>query len=776
MTAAGFNAGNTVITNVAIGAVSATSTDAVNGSQLFQVNQAIGQGLNFSGNSGGVVNRTLGQTLVIQGAATAVGTYSGANLKTVTDPATGAINLQMADAPTFGTVAINSGGTGQISGVTAGTAGTDAVNLNQLNAVATTAAKGFNVTTAQAGTGVASGTAVANVAPGATVTTTAGNNIAITQVGTDLTIATNPNMILDSVKTGNTTINNAGVTVVGGPNGTVALGNTGLNNGGNVIGNIAAGVAATDAVNVSQLNAVAATAAKGYNVTIAQTGTGVASGTSVANVAPGATVTTTAGNNISITQVGTDLTIATNPNMILDSVKTGNTTINNAGVTVVGGPNGTVALGNTGLNNGGNVIGNIAAGVAATDAVNVSQLTAGVAAAKTEVAAGTNVSSVVQTTGKDGQSIYTVNANGTKASAGSAALTVTAGAKDANNVTNYAVDLSAATKASLATADTALQTVVSQIDGVDVKTISKTDNKANFVSGTNVALTDDGKGGIKVSTTPDATFTTVTTGKTKLDTTGLTITGGPSVTTAGINANDTKITNLAPGVIAAGSKDAVNGSQLFQTNSTVTNLGNSTAANLGGGAVYNAATGTVSAPTYNVYGAPVTSVAGAITALQTGGPVQYSDPAGSPTPQVKSNDVTLVGAAAGPVKLHNVANGVAPTDAVNVSQLAAASTAAVGIANQYTDSQVAAVRGELSGVRADLSAGIAGARAMASMPQAYTAGKSMLALGVGAYGGQTAIALGFSKVSDNGRWIIKLDASADSRRKVGVGFGAGYQW
>ncbi|WP_215904585.1 hypothetical protein, partial [Acinetobacter bereziniae] len=64
------------------------------------------------------------------------------------------------------------------------------------------------------------------------------------------------------------------------------------------------------------------------------------------------------------------------------------------------------------------------------------------AASRTEVAAGTNVASVDKSAGTNGQDIYTVNAKGTTASAGSNAVTVTAGATDANNVTDYAVDLS----------------------------------------------------------------------------------------------------------------------------------------------------------------------------------------------------------------------------------------------------------------------------------------------------------------------------------------------
>ncbi|WER49886.1 YadA-like family protein [Cupriavidus sp. WKF15] len=122
------------IQNVAAGQVSATSTDAINGSQLHAVSQELDKPLSFSGNSGGSVDRHLGDTLAITGAATTAGTYSGGNLKTVTDPISGAINLQLADAPKFGNVTVNDGGSGKITGLTAGTAANDAVNVSQLQA------------------------------------------------------------------------------------------------------------------------------------------------------------------------------------------------------------------------------------------------------------------------------------------------------------------------------------------------------------------------------------------------------------------------------------------------------------------------------------------------------------------------------------------------------------------------------------------------------------------------------------------------------------------
>ncbi|WP_431112838.1 YadA family autotransporter adhesin [Variovorax paradoxus] len=138
---------------------------------------------------------------------------------------------------------------------------------------------------------------------------------------------------------------------------------------------------------------------------------------------------------------------------------------------------------------------------------------------------------------------------------------------------------------------------------------------------------------------------------------------------------------------------------------------------------------------------------------------------------INYNNVTL-GNNTGPTTIHNVAPGVAGTDAANVNQVnqaAAASTA-------YTDSRVNQLRGDIKATAKDASAGTAGAMAMAGMPQAYLPGKSMLSAGVGSYGGQGAVAIGMSKLSDNGRWVVKFAGSADSRGKVGMSAGAGFHW
>ncbi|MNP61277.1 hypothetical protein D3C76_1564480 [compost metagenome] len=70
----------------------------------------------------------------------------------------------------------------------------------------------------------------------------------------------------------------------------------------------------------------------------------------------------------------------------------------------------------------------------------------------------------------------------------------------------------------------------------------------------------------------------------------------------------------------------------------------------------------------------------------------------------------------------------------------------------------------------------AGAMAMASMPQAYLPGRSMLASGMATTGGEASMAVGLSTLSDNGKWVFKANGSADTRGQMGVGVGAGFHW
>ena len=76
--------------------------------------------------------------------------------------------------------------------------------------------------------------------------------------------------------------------------------------------------------------------------------------------------------------------------------------------------------------------------------------------------------------------------------------------------------------------------------------------------------------------------------------------------------------------------------------------------------------------------------------------------------------------------------------------------------------------------RAD--AGTASGAAMANIPQVYLPGKSGVGVGVGYKHGQSAIAVGYSRTSDNAHHIIKLSVGADSQKDVTVGAGYMYQW
>lgn len=112
-------------------------------------------------------------------------------------------------------------------------------------------------------------------------------------------------------------------------------------------------------------------------------------------------------------------------------------------------------------------------------------------------------------------------------------------------------------------------------------------------------------------------------------------------------------------------------------------------------------------------------------------------------------------------QITNVAGGTADTDAVNVRQLGA------------VDSRIDSLARSFSENRDETRAGISAAMAMATMPQATLPGKSMIAAGTSYYEGQSALAIGVSSLSDNGRWVIKGQASADSQGKVGGGIGVG---
>ncbi|MFJ4391022.1 YadA-like family protein [Pseudomonas soli] len=141
----------------------------------------------------------------------------------------------------------------------------------------------------------------------------------------------------------------------------------------------------------------------------------------------------------------------------------------------------------------------------------------------------------------------------------------------------------------------------------------------------------------------------------------------------------------------------------------------------------------------------------------------------------RENSVS-VGSVGDERQITNVAAGTRGTDAVNLDQLSASVADITSGANAYTDQRYMELKNDLKQQDEILSAGIAGAMAMASLPQSYSPGSSMTVAAVSSYRGQASLAFGVSHMSSNGRWVTKLQGSTDTQRKVGVALGVGYQW
>ena len=443
---------------------------------------------------------------------------------------------------------------------TADIGGTGKDNVHDaIAAVKETADKGWNLNANDE-------TSSEKIGAGDTVTFKEGKNVKVSRDGKNITVATSDDVSFDKVTVGGNVLTDNGLTVGNGKAGKpVSLTKDGLNNGGNKVTDIAAGEADTDAVNVAQLKAAAAKATSKVD---------------------------SGNDNIVVTPEqnadgSTTYKVATAPNLKADSFTAGDTIVNNDGVKV----GDKVALGKDGLkagdvnitadgiNAGNKAIGNVAAGVKDTDAANVGQLNRLAAAAKTEVEAGTNIASVTSKQGANGQTVYTVNADGASVSAGSDNIVVTKGSKDANNVTDYAVDLSKAVKADIAKG-------VAAKDAVDNKGISFAGDSGTTVAnklGDTVAVKGDanitttaGANGIQVGLNKDLKVDSVKAGDTVVNNNGVNVgdkvalgkdglkAGDVSITADGINAGGKKVTGVAAGTVAAGSTDAVNGGQLHQ--------------------------------------------------------------------------------------------------------------------------------------------------------------------------------------------------------------------
>ena len=583
-----------------------------------------------------------------------------------------------------------------ITNVAAGVYNTDAVNVGQLKEVEEVAAnanKGWNLST----NGVA--TSAINVAPGEYVDFSGDKNISVSNDGTKVKAELNKDLVdIESISNGDAKlalngaagtagmINGKGASIYMQDGYTVINSKVAFDQNGKISG-VAAGVADTDAVNVSQLKAVGATANMGWNLAT----NGVA--TEATNVKPGDFVDFSGDKNINVSHDGTKVQVELNKDIDVNSVQTNALNakynlsvgtmaengimpffVNSTGdfyaahnkfhvdkdgkVTATAGEIGNVVLqngvytGHSALRDGelfvGDASGNysqittkgaklgkvtvaedgkisgVAAGVADTDAVNVGQLKEAVEAGNTD----THIKPGEYGVGADNTvNMDVVDKNGNKVD--TVTIKDVAKASDVGNVNNIADDIkngeghttvvdavnnlnnkvgdlqySKVEKGDIADGDSTT-TAIGKLDqkltdvaataakhtkvegssnitvtntakegeaanykvelnkDIDVETV-----KANSVTTGQTVMNNDG---LKVGKDVSVTATAVKVGDTTITDKGLEIKDGPSVTKDGINAGNKKVTGVADGDVKENSKDAINGGQLHQVKADINN-------------------------------------------------------------------------------------------------------------------------------------------------------------------------------------------------------------
>ncbi|WGE52066.1 YadA-like family protein [Actinobacillus equuli] len=550
---------------------------------------------------------------------------------------------------------------------------------------------------------------------------------------TDLTSATFTNVGGDkSVVDGNGLM----ITPVNGGK-TVSLTTKGLDNGGNKVINVAAGdvnATSTDAVNGSQLYAVSEVANKGWNI---QTNGNVST-----NVKPGDTVNFANGKNIEINNDGTNVTVG-----LVEKVDLGE--------------NGSIKAGDTIMNNDGVKVG---------DKVSLTKdgLTAGDVkiSAETGINAGNKQITNVES-GLGGTKLADAKGDTLKNAANIGDLqTAISGVTDAEQGGGFGLadDNGTEVKQSLG------KTIQVKGDG----NVTTTVTNGSLTVGLNKDV-DLGKDG------------SLTAGGTKVSEKGVSFADSlVNLTSNGLNNGGNKVTNVKAGEVSATSTDAVNGSQLHATNQNVTNLQNNVAKG------WNIEAGTVEGSTGKVTGASKSNVAmGDTVGVKAGNNIEITQDGSNiaiATSATPTFDTVTVGkdgntATVGTVqdehgsaikvtgadgksetRINNVADGKADNDAVNVRQLKGV---AQNVAN--IDNRVSKLDKRVRGIGANSAAA-------SSLPQVMLPGKSMVAVAGGAYSGASAVAVGYSRASDNGKVILKVNGTANSAGHYSGGVGVGYQW
>ena len=515
----------------------------------------------------------------------------------------------------------------------------------------------------------------------------------------------------------------------------------------------------------------------GWKATATANG-GEVEGTSEQLVKPGETVNYIAGKNIKLKQDGANFTVSTTENVTFTNANVGSTLKvgegNNATQITSSADGMKVAK----ADGSATRITNVAAGEKPTDAVNVSQLNAAKNAAKTEVVAGKQVN-VTTSTGSNNQTIYTVNVNTTALPA-----TVT----DANNPAENG-KLAVPTEGGLVTASDVANAInatywkVGDNNGT-VKSNISAGNQVNFVNGNgttaNVAV-ENGQTNVSYDVNVDGStvvmkeVTDPNNPNKKIKQIAGNYTGQSGVTVKGnviaAKTDGKTVTVNNDGALTV-SDDVMNNLTNFEvtTGEHVDQFVANTAANskktrVKPGDVVTYASGKNIAIKQEGTTFTISTTENATFTNANVGNTLTVGGGNNATQITSSADGMKVAKADGSAtRITNVAAGVNPTDAVNVSQLG-------GLKNDIHN-----MNNRLGKVNREARAGVAGANAAASLPQVYIPGKSMVAVAGGTFKGQNAFAVGYSRSSDNGKLILKLQGNANTQGDVGGGVGVGYQW
>lgn len=590
------------------------------------------------------------------------------------------------------------------------------------------------------------------------------------------------------------------------PVSTVSIGDSGKER---TLTNVAAGrisATSTDAINGSQLFAVTSEVEKG-NQFAGNTGTFNRRLGETTTIRGGLAADAAASNkNIRTVAKDGQIDILLADNLDVTSVKTGGTLLNNDGLHITGGPSVTAG----GINAGNRVISNVGDAISDTDAVNKRQLDnlstivglgltfsanegnditrkpgdilalKGDATTKGDYS-GKNIKTVTDiSTGMISIQIaespvfgsVVINNNGKITGVSDGAIA--AGSKEVVNggqIHRFTTSVGNIIGGN-AHADPDGSLVASNIGNTGKNTIhdaidSVRSTAETASAGWNLSVNGQQSSAVKPKETVDLNNTDGNISITKKDNQvsfnlsdsvkvkeSIGIENGPSLTRTGIDGAGMKITNVADGVIAAGSKDAVNGGQIHDFVSGEVTRPITFAAD--SGIPYDARLGT----TVNVKGDDKnirTTVSGNTLSVSMNENINVKSITATESLSVASGASVDMGGNA----IHNVGNATRPGDAVNYGQFQQAFSS---LGNQ------------INRVERRANAGAAAAIATAGLTQAYIPGKSMMSMSGGTFQGESSLAIGLSTISDNGNWVLKGSFSSTTRNQTGASVGVGFQF